>query len=62
MDKSLSGVPTPGHSEPGSDGNEEVLHISQSSSSTGTSPSDHLVSYPGHSAEMLSVYSIAPAD
>ena len=42
----------------------------QSSSITGTSPSDFLVSYPGHSlvggsypsAEKQSVYSIAPAD
>ena len=33
---------------PGSDGNEEVLCIPQSSRITGTSPSDCLVSYPGH--------------
>ncbi len=32
----------------GSDGNEGVLRIPQSSSIAGTSPSDCLVSYPGH--------------
>ena len=37
---------TPGLSETGSDGNEGVLHIPQSSSITGTSQSDCLVSYP----------------
>ena len=39
-----SGANIPGQSEPGSDGNEEVLHIPQSSSMT----EDCLVSYPGH--------------
>ena len=34
-------------SGPGSNGNEGVLHIPQSSRITGTSPSDCLVSYPG---------------
>ena len=59
----------PGQSGPGSDGNEGVLRIPQSSSTAGTSPSDCLVSYPGHflvgsypSAEVQSVYSTAPAD
>ena len=33
---SLSGVTTPGQSGAGSDGNEGVLHIPQSSSITGT--------------------------
>ena len=33
----------------GVDGNERVLYIPQSSSITGTSPSDCLVSYPGYS-------------
>ena len=42
----------------GSDGNKEVLCIPQSSSITGTSPSDCLVSY----AEVQSVYSTAPDD
>ena len=41
----LSGATTAGQSGPGSDGNEGVLHIPQSSSTTGTSPSDCLVSY-----------------
>ena len=48
---------------------EWPLRITQSSSITGASPSDCLVSYPGHalgwsypSAEMQSVYSTAPAD
>ena len=47
--------------------NEGALHIPQSSK-TGASPSDGLVSYPGHSlkesypsAETQSVYSTAPA-
>ena len=52
---------------PGSDSNEEIHCIPQSSSLTGTSPSDCLVSYPRHSlggvevfypsAEVQSVYS-----
>ena len=49
--------------------NEGVLLIPQSPSITGTSPSDCLVSYAGHSlggsypsAKKQSVYSIAPAD
>ena len=45
----LSGATTPSQSGPGSNGNEGVLHIPQTSSITGTSPSDCLVSYPGHS-------------
>ena len=46
-----------------------VFRISQSFSNTGASPSDYLVSLPGHSlgesysfAEVQSVYSPAPAD
>ena len=62
--------PQIGPSGPGSNGNEGVLRIPQSSSTAGTSPSDCLVSYPGHSlgggsypsAEVQSVYSTAPAD
>ena len=68
IDMTWSGSNTPGQSEPGSDGNEKVLHIPQSSSITGTSPSDCLVSYQGHllwmsypSAEMQLEYSTAPA-
>ena len=66
----LSGATTPGKSGPGSDGNEGVLRIPLSSSIAGTSPSDFLVSYTGHSlggvsypsAEEQSVYSTAQAD
>ena len=47
----LSGPTIPGHSGPGRIGNEEVLRIPQSSSITGTSPSDCLVWYRGHSWE-----------
>ena len=36
-------------SGPGSNGNEGILHILQSSSITGASPSNGLVSYPGQS-------------
>ena len=43
------GDTTPGQSGPGGNGNEGVLCIPQSSSITGTSPSDYLVSYPRHS-------------
>ena len=63
------GATTPGQSGPGSNGNKGVLCIPQSTSITGVSPSDCLMSYPGHSleelypsAEMESVYSAAPAD
>ena len=45
----ISGTTTPGQSGPGSDDNKGVLHIPQSSSITGTSPSDCLVSYSRHS-------------
>ena len=56
-------------SELGSNGNERMPHIPQSSRA-GTSPSNCLVSYPGHlleggsyaSAEIQSVYSTAPAN
>ena len=65
----LSSATNPGQSGPGSDGNEGVLRIPQSFIITGTSPSDCLVSYLGHSLEGFypsakeqSVYSIAPAD
>ena len=61
IDRTLSGATTLCLSEPGSNGNEEVLHIPQSSRA-GASPSDGLVSYPGHLLgggliEMQSVYS-----
>ena len=59
----------PGQSGPGSDGNEEVLHILQSSSVTGASQSDFLVSYTRIlaggilplSAEMQSVLFYSPS-
>ena len=69
IDRTLSGVTTPGKSGPGSDVNEEVLHIPQCPCITGASTSDCLRSYPGHllgksypSAEKQSVYSTAPVD
>ena len=58
-----------GQSGPGSDGNDGVFCIPQSSSIIEASPSDCLVSYPVHTlpesypfAEMRSVYSTAPTD
>ena len=48
IDRTLPGATTPGESVPGSNDNEKVLCIPQSSSITGASPSDCLVSYPGH--------------
>ena len=50
-DKTLSGATIPGQSAPRSDGSEEVLCIPQSSSITGISSSDCLMTYPGHSLE-----------
>ena len=69
INETLSGATTRGQSEPGSNDNEGVLHILQSSR-TEPSLSDCLMSYPGYSlegvsypsAEMQSVYSTAPAD
>ena len=49
IDRTLSGATTPDLSGPGRDGNNGVLCIPQSSSITGASPSDCLVSYLGHS-------------
>ena len=51
LQRILSVTTTPGQSEPGSDGNEWLLRIPQSSNITGTSPSDCLVSCPGNSLE-----------
>ena len=47
IDRALSGATTLGQSGPGSDGNEGVLCIPQSSSITEASPSDCLASYTG---------------
>ena len=44
----LSGGTTRGHTGPGSDGNEGVLHIPQNSTITEVSPSDCLVLYLGY--------------
>ena len=64
IDRTLSGATTSGQSRPGSDDNEEVLCILQSTSIIGASPSDCFVLYPGHSlrktytsVEMQSMYS-----
>ena len=72
IDRTLSGATSLSQSGPGSDANKEELGISQSSSINGASPSDCLVSYPGHtlggvgdtysSAEMQLVYSTAPGN
>ena len=69
IDRTLSDATIPGQSRPGSDGTEEVLLILQTSSTAEASPSNCLVSYPGHSfgksypsAEMQSMYSTVPAD
>ena len=43
-----SGATIQGQSEPGSAGDEGLLHILQTSSITGASLSDCLMSYPGH--------------
>ena len=45
-DRKLSSPTTQGQSGPGSNVNEEVLHIPQSSIIIGASPSDYLMSYP----------------
>ena len=69
IDSKLSGVTTPSQSWPGNDGNKGVLRIPQSSSNYGASPLNCLMLYQGHSlgksypsAEMQSVYYIAPVD
>ena len=61
VDTTLTGAITPGQSGPGSNGNEGILRIFQSSSINEASPSDCLVSYPGHTLRE-SVYSAAPID
>ena len=67
IDRTLSDATSPGQKELENDGQEGVLKILQSSAITGTSPSNCLVSYRGHSlwgyyslAEMQLVYSTAP--
>ena len=67
-DQTLSGATIPGPSGPGSDGNEGLLHVLQSSRDWASLP-DGLISYSWHSleesypsAEMLLVYFTASAD
>ena len=67
IDRTLSGTNTPGPSGPGSDGNEMIFRIPQSSSITEASPSDCIVSYQDthcwgsySGEEMQSVYFAAP--
>ena len=71
IDRTLSGATTLGQSRPGIDGNKGVFSIPKNFISTEASPSDCLMSYPGHSfgegvsypsAEMQSAYSTALAD
>ena len=69
IDRTLSDTTTPGKSRPGSDGNECVLRIPQSSNITANTLSDCLVSYLGHTlpgsyfyAKKQSVNFTAPAD
>ena len=47
IDGTVTGTTTLGQSGPGSNSNEGVFHIPQSSK-MGTSPLDALLSYPGH--------------
>ena len=49
IDRTIPDATIPGLSGAGSDGNKYVLAITQSPSITQASPSDCLVSYPGHS-------------
>ena len=49
IDRTLSGVTIPSQSEPGSDGNERILHITQSSSITGASATECFMSSTEHS-------------
>ena len=65
----LSVATTPHQSGPGSDGDKVVLLIPPNSCITGGSPSDCLLSYPGHSlgesypsAKLQSVNSAASSD
>ena len=69
LDSTISGVTTPGQNGPGSNGNKGVLCIPQSSSITGSTAWNVLVSYSGHllgefhpSAKIQSVYFTNPVD
>ena len=65
INRFLSGATSAGQSEPGSDGNEKILCIRQSSSLAiwlFSVISGHSLEESYFSAEMQSVYSAAPAD
>ena len=68
IDRTLQGATILSQSEPGSEGNEGVLRIPQSSCISGISISDGLLSYSGHwlwgggLTPLQSVYSTSPAD
>ena len=49
IDRTLWSATSPGQNEQESDGNEEILYIPQRFSIAGSSTSDNLVLYPGHS-------------
>ena len=55
MHRAQSGATSPGQSGLGSDGNERLLRIPQSSSFTITSLSDGLVTYLGHTLGFLAL-------
>ena len=61
INRMLSGAITSGQSEPGSNGSQKVLHISQNSK-TGASPSDGFAPYPCHSLcrDAISVFYSTP--
>ena len=48
IDRTLSVTTTPDQMGPGSDDNEQILCIPSTFNITGASPSDYLMSYPGH--------------
>ena len=60
VDRTRSSATIPGQSGPGSNGNEGVLYIPQSSSITEDSASDYLVLYPGDSLSGKSYASAEP--
>ena len=57
IDTTLLGATTPSQSRPGNNDNEGILYIPQSSSITGASRPDCLVSYPVHSWREVLLFS-----
>ena len=55
IDTTIFDATTPGQSGFGKNDNERVIYIPQNSRN-GASPSDCLVSYPGHSLRVLVIY------